>query len=80
MFKQTLDENSSCIQDSTTTGTNSCLMNFLQARYDVSYPHYNETAKLETCTFIDPRKTAIPSGKLCKLMPVTCHKNWSPLD
>lgn len=26
-------------------------------------------------TFIDPRNTAIPSGKLCKLMPIVQSQN-----
>ena len=36
--------------------------------------------KYAACTFIDPRNTAIPSGKLCKLMPATHRKEWTFLD
>ena len=29
---------------------------------------------ISSYTFMDPRNTAIPSGKLCKLMPSKCTK------
>jgi len=29
---------------------------------------------ISSYTFMDPRNTAIPSGKLCKLMPGKCPK------